>query len=78
MAHFGVKFEDNAGGNVQVDLASYTPVISGNWSKYEIPMSHFSGVNLAAVKYLGLWNPSTSSNAFIVGTLYFDDIHLTN
>lgn len=78
LAHFGVKFEDSTGGNVQVDLASYTPVISGNWSRYEIPMSHFSGVNLAAVKYLGLWNPNTSSNAFIVGTLYFDDIHLKN
>ncbi|MFO7659418.1 MAG: glycoside hydrolase family 16 protein [Candidatus Cloacimonadaceae bacterium] len=78
MAHFGIKFEDNAGGNLQVDLASYTPVISGDWSRYEIPMSNFAGVNLADVKYLGLWNPTTSSNAFIVGTLYFDDIHLTN
>ncbi|MFO8145147.1 MAG: family 16 glycosylhydrolase [Candidatus Syntrophosphaera sp.] len=78
LAHFGVKFEDNVGGNTEVDLASYTPVVTGNWSRYEIPMSHFPDVNLAAVKYLGLWNPFTTGNAYIVGTLYFDDIHLTN
>ncbi|MDZ4181723.1 MAG: family 16 glycosylhydrolase [Candidatus Cloacimonadaceae bacterium] len=78
MAHFGIKFEDNTGGNLQVDLASYTPVLSGPWAKYEIPMSHFAGVNLSAVKYLGLWNPTNSGNAYLVGTLYFDDIHLKN
>lgn len=78
MAHFGIKFEDNTGGNLQVDLASYTPVLSGPWAKYEIPLSHFAGVNLNAVRYLGLWNPNSSSNAYLTGTLYFDDIHLKN
>ncbi|MGC9362421.1 MAG: family 16 glycosylhydrolase, partial [Candidatus Syntrophosphaera sp.] len=72
LAHFGIKFEDNTGGNTEVDLASYTPVISGNWSRYEIPMSDFPAVNLTAIKYLGFWNPFTSNNAYIVGNLYFD------
>lgn len=78
LAHLGIKWEDGAGGNTQVDLASYTPVISGNWARYEIPLSHFPAVNLASVKYLGIWNPSTSGNAYITGSLYFDDIHLKN
>lgn len=78
LTHFGIKFEDTTGGNVQIDLASYTPVITGNWSRYEIPMSVFSSVNLSTVRYLGLWNPTNSSNAYITGTLYFDDIHLKN
>ncbi len=76
LAHFGIKFEDSTGGNTEVDLAAYTPVISGNWSRYEIPMSDFPAVNLTAVKYLGFWNPFTSNNDYIVGNLYFDDIHL--
>ncbi len=78
LAHFGVKFEDNSGGETEVDLMSYTPVVSGAWSRYEIPMSHFSAVNLSDLKYLGFWNPFDSGNSYIVGNLYFDDIHLKN
>jgi len=78
LAHFGIKFEDGAGGQMQLDIASYTPVVNGNWARYEIPISHFSGVNFANLKYLGLWNPTTASNAYLTGFLYFDDIYLTN
>lgn len=78
MSRLGIKFEDNTGGNTEVNLASYTPVISGAWARYEIPLSHFAGVNLGAVKYLGLWNPFTASNTYISGHLYFDDIYLTD
>lgn len=78
LAHFGIKWEDNSGGQTQLDIASYTPVINGSWARYEIPLSHFSGVNFANVKFLGLWNPTTSSNAYLTGFLYFDDIYLTN
>lgn len=78
LAHFGIKFEDAAGGQKQLDIASYTPVISGNWARYEIPVSHFIGVNFSSVKFLGLWNPTTASNAYLTGNLYFDDIYLKN
>jgi len=77
LAHFGIKLEDNSAGNTEVDLFSYTPTVSGNWATYEIPLNVFSGANLADLKYLGLWNPYDSSSALIFGTLYFDDIHLT-
>lgn len=76
LAHLGIKWEDNSGGNTQVELFSYTPVVSGNWLRFEIPLSHFPAVNLSTVKYLGLWNPTTGGNAIIFGNLYFDDIYL--
>jgi hypothetical protein len=78
ITQLGVKFEDNSGGNTQLDLSSYVPEVTGNWSKYEIPLSHFTAVDLTDIRYLGLWNPLDGSNDFIVGTLYFDDIHLKN
>jgi beta-glucanase (GH16 family) len=78
MAKFGIKLEDNSGGNTEVNISSYTPVVNGNWLHYEIPLSHFPAVNLAQLKYIGLWNPLSSSNVFQFGTLYFDDIHLKN
>ncbi len=76
LARLGIKFEDAAGGNTEVNLASYTPSVTGNWAKYEIPLSQFPAVNFSQLKYLGLWNPFTSGNTYIAGTLYFDDIHL--
>lgn len=76
LAHFGIKLEDNTTGNTEVDLFAYTPVITGNWAAYEIPLSDFPGANLADLKYLGLWNPNDSSNNFLLGNLYFDDIYV--
>ncbi len=78
LTNFGLKFEDNAGGNTEVNISAYTPTMVGNWMKYEIPMSHFPAVNFADVKYLGLWNPSDSASSMIFGTLFFDNIYLTN
>lgn len=78
LTHLGIKFEDNTGGNMEVDMAAYTPELSDNWAKYEIPLSQFSAVTLADLKYLGLWNPQDSSSTLISGMLYFDDIHLTD
>ncbi|MCP4710373.1 MAG: glycoside hydrolase family 16 protein [Planctomycetes bacterium] len=72
----GVKFEDSAGGMAEVYLASYAPVISENWAKYEIPLLHFPATDLTDVIYLGLWTPVDASGALIFGTIYFDDIHL--
>ncbi|HNT52476.1 MAG TPA: glycoside hydrolase family 16 protein, partial [Candidatus Syntrophosphaera sp.] len=76
LTHLGIKFEDNSQGATEVDLAAYTPMVSGNWLRYEIPLSHFPAVNLTQVKFLGLWSPRNSANALIFGSLYFDDIHL--
>lgn len=78
LAKLGLKFEDSTGGNTEVNISAYTPVMSGDWARYEIPLSHFPAVNFAQLKYLGLWNPFTSGNAYIAGNLYFDDIHLKN
>lgn len=76
LTHLGIKFEDNSQGATEVDLAAYTPMVSGNWLRYEIPLSHFPAVNFTQVKFLGLWSPRNSANALIFGSLYFDDIHL--
>ncbi|MCF8345654.1 MAG: family 16 glycosylhydrolase [Bacteroidales bacterium] len=78
LAHFGIKLEDNSTGNTEVDLFTYTPVASGNWATYEIPLSDFPNANLADLKYLGLWNPRDAGDALIFDTLYFDDFHLLN
>ncbi len=76
LADLGVKFEDVAVGNTQVQLKDYTPTISGNWAKYEIPLSRFPAADKTKIKYLGLWNPANSSSALVFGKLYFDDIYL--
>ena len=78
LTQLGVKFEDNAGGNTEVNISSYTPETTGNWSKYEIPLSDFPDVNLSDLKYFGLWNPYDSSNNLLFGNLYFDNIYLKN
>lgn len=76
LSKLGIKLEDNSGGNTEVNISAYTPQISGAWEQYNIPLSDFPNVNLADLKYLGLWNPNDSSNNFLLGNLYFDDIYL--
>jgi beta-glucanase (GH16 family) len=76
LARLGVKLEDNAGEELEVNLASYTPSGMGDWLRYEIPLTDFTGVNLQDLKFLGLWNPQDASNNLLFGTLYFDDIYL--
>jgi len=76
LAHLGIKLEDNTTGNTEVDLFTYTPVVSGNWAAYEIPLSDFPGANLADLKYLGIWNPQDDGNVLLFDTIYFDDIYL--
>ncbi len=73
----GVKFEDTNGGQTEVNISSYTPEVSGDWLKYEIPLSVFSAVNFNNTKYLGLWNPSDGVATMLFGYLYFDNIYLT-
>jgi len=78
LTQLGIKFEDNSGGNTEVNLSAYTPTVIGNWLRYEIPLSQFPAVNFSQVKFLGLWNPRNSSGNLLFGNLYFDDIYLTN
>jgi beta-glucanase (GH16 family) len=77
LEHLGIKLEDNSGGDPELDIADYTPTIDGDWAKYEIPLTDFSGLDLTNIKYLGIWNPQDSSNSLLFGKLYLDDIHLT-
>ncbi len=64
----------------KVSLSSYTPMTSGNWARYEIPLSDFLGqavtLDLSNVLYLGFWNARTAGGQLLFGKLYFDDIHL--
>lgn len=76
MQKLGVKFEDNLGGETEVNIADYTPEYSGQWAKYEIPLSDFNAVDLSQIKYLLFVNPSDSSGNYLFGNLYFDDIYL--
>lgn len=77
LTQLGIKFEDNSGGNTEVNLSAYTPTLVGSWLRYEIPLSHFPAVNFGQVKFLGLWNPRNASGTMLFGNLYFDDIYLS-
>jgi hypothetical protein len=71
-----VKIEDNAGNFHEINLAGITPVINGSWSKYDIPLTSFTGVDMSDIKYILIVNPKSGTNTMLYGTLYFDDIHL--
>lgn len=77
LTQLGIKFEDNPGGFVEVNLSAYTPTLAGNWLRYEIPFSHFPGVNFSQMEFLGFWSPRNSSGNLLFGNLYFDDIYLS-
>ena len=72
----GIKFEDTSTGQTEINITYYTPIVTGDWMRYEIPLSDFSTPDLTDIKYLGLWNPQDSSNNLLTGMLYFDDIYL--
>ncbi|MBS3767882.1 MAG: glycoside hydrolase family 16 protein [Candidatus Cloacimonetes bacterium] len=76
MKKLGVKFEDNQGGNTELNIADYTPEYIGQWAKYKIPLADFTSVDFTQLKYFLLVNPSNNSNNFLFGNLYFDDIYL--
>jgi len=81
-----VKLEDAAANGDVVYLSSYTPVVSGNWSAYTIPLSDFpAGISRTTLKFLGFWNPSNAGTGvggvpstaaqLSTGTLYMDDVY---
>ena len=75
MTNMNIELENPGQVKFIVQLANYTPTMSGNWAAYEIPLSDFAGLDLSNLRYLGLWTPRNSSNQLTFGTLYFDDIH---
>ena len=75
MANMNIELENPGQQKFAVQLASYTPTLSGNWATYEIPLTDFAGADLTNILYLGFWNPRTTGGALTFGTLYFDDIH---
>lgn len=74
----GIKFEDTLTGQTEINITYYTPIVTGDWMRYEIPLSDFSVPDHTDIKYLGLWNPQDSGNNLLTGFLYFDDIYLIN
>ncbi|MDX8381200.1 MAG: hypothetical protein R8M14_03730, partial [Ghiorsea sp.] len=78
-ADMEVKVEDTRGGTFakSVQLAAYTPVMSGNWSTYTIPLSDLAGIDFTDAFYLGFYGPVNAGATLLGGSLYFDDIHLS-
>ena len=73
-----IKFEDTAAGQTEINITNYTPIVTGDWMRYEIPLSDFSVPDHTDIRYLGLFTPQDSSNNLLFGMLYFDDIYLIN
>jgi len=78
-ADIEVKVEDTRGGTFakSVRLAAYTPLVSGNWSTYTIPLKDLAGIDFTDAFYLGFYGPVDSTVTLLGGKLYFDDIHLS-
>ena len=71
-----VEIEDSSATKSSIQLSSYIPTTSANWSQYEIPLSDFGGANLSSVNYLGFYSPVDVTDALVAGLLYFDNIYL--
>ncbi len=73
-----VAVEDSAGKSAVVTHSNATAVTTTTWTQWKIPLSSFTGVNLAKVKklYIGVGdraNPVAGGT----GRLYIDDIRVT-
>ncbi len=77
LTQLGVKFEDPINTEeLEVNLSNYTPEYNGQWEKYNIPLSDFSGVDLSNIEYFLIVNPMDSGSNLLFGNLYFDDVYL--
>ncbi len=74
LASIAVELVDSGDSRVSVPITNYTPAMSGDWMTYEVPLSHYAGVDLQNVVLFGFWNPVDSSNQLTSGTLFLDDI----
>ncbi len=74
---FYVALEDNAGHVKVVNHPDPEAVQGAGWQEWNIELTQFAGVNLAAVKkmYIGLGN-RTSPAAGGTGTIFIDDIRI--
>lgn len=77
MENLTIELENPGQVKFPVYLSDYTPVVSGNWASYQIPLSDFTGADLGNIIFLGIWNPRNLAGQLQFGTLYFDNIHLS-
>jgi hypothetical protein len=70
-----VVVEDSAGKSAVVTNADTAVVTKGPWTEWKIPLSQFTGVNMAKVKklYVGVGDRA-ATKAGTKGTVYFDDL----
>jgi hypothetical protein len=73
-----VAVEDSSGKSAVVTHSSPAAIVSATWAQWKIPLSSFTGVNLAKVKklYVGVGdrqNPAAGG----AGRIYIDDIRVT-
>ena len=81
--YFGVKLESSgAGQDAQLNILSYTPVTSGAWQVYTIPLADFTAFNgsfsKSDIKAIGFWNPTSSGDSlppFVAADILIDGIH---
>ncbi len=73
-----VVVEDNGGKSAVVTHSDPAAVKASKWTEWKIPLSSFTGVNLAKVKrlYLGVGDRQAPAKGG-AGRLYIDDIRLT-
>ncbi|MCF7919404.1 MAG: glycoside hydrolase family 16 protein [Candidatus Cloacimonetes bacterium] len=71
-----IKLEHTQANSFEIETGDYTPIVNGNWARYEIPLSDFTGVDLSEVHFLVLSNPQNDTGTVLFGKLYFDDIYL--
>lgn len=71
-----VKVEDGSGNEHEINLSGYTTEINGDWTKYEVPLANFTGVDMTDIKYILIVNPRSGTFALQYGTLFFDNIYI--
>lgn len=62
-----------------VFLRDYSPVdLGAGWSQYQIPMDHFTGLDLSRMRIpFSFWNPKDDNGNYFGGTILIDGIHIS-
>jgi len=73
-----VVLEDSGGRTAVVGNADETRVTSTRWTEWEIPLSQFAGVDVAAIKQMSIGVGNRNAPAHNgIGVIYIDDIQVT-
>jgi hypothetical protein len=76
---FYVMLEDSLGHSKMVSNPDRAVIATGDWVRWQIPLTDFADVNMQAIKKMsiGVGNPApANTQAGGSGTLYIDDIRL--